>query len=183
MRIPAGIRSEIDRIVSLIGLPGCGKSAIGQELARRLDLPFFDCDRAIESRAGCTIASLFEHEGEAAFREREATMLASLVGEGPSVIATGGGAVLRSDNRDLLRTRTVCVFLDAGHDLLWKRLRRDRRRPLLQVADPQARLRELSAERDPLYRETAHIVVKSDGMPFGRLVDEVARRIAEDTVR
>jgi shikimate kinase len=181
--ILAGILSDIARIVSLIGLPGCGKSALGKELARRLDLPFVDSDRVVESRAGCTIASLFEHEGEAAFREREATALASLVGEGPAVIATGGGTVLRSDNRDLLRTRTVCVFLDASHELLWKRLRRDRRRPLLQVADPQARLRELSAERDPLYRETAHIVVKSDGLPFGRLVDEVVRRIAEDTVR
>jgi len=80
----------------------------------------------------------------------------------------------------LLRGRTVCVFLDAGHDLLWKRLRRDRRRPLLQVADPEARLRELSAERDPLYRETAHIVVRTDGLPFGRLVDEVARRVSAE---
>ena len=120
---------------------------------------------------------LFEHEGEAAFREREAEALASLVAEGRSVIATGGGAVLRPENRELLRTRTVCVFLDASHDLLWKRLRRDRRRPLLQVADPEARLRELSAERDPLYRETAHIVVDADGLSFDRLVDEVVRRI------
>ena len=149
-------------------------------MARRLHLPFVDSDRVIESRAGCTIASLFEHEGEAGFREREAATLASIVDEGSSVIATGGGAVLRRENRDLLRTRTVCVFLDAGHDLLWKRLRRDHRRPLLQVPDPEARLRELSAERDPLYRETAHIVVKTDGLPFGRLVDEVARRIAGD---
>ena len=167
----------------MIGLPGCGKSAIGKELARRLGLPFVDSDRVIESRAGCTVASLFEHEGEAAFREREAQALASLVDEGPSVIATGGGAVLRSDNRDLLRTRTVCVFLDAGHDLLWRRLRRDRRRPLLQVADPEARLRELSAVRDPLYRETAHIVVHTDGLPFGRLVDEVERRVAGENGR
>lgn len=177
----APIRTEPGTgVVSLIGLPGCGKSAIGKELARRLRLPFVDSDWVIESRAGCTIASLFEHEGEAAFREREAQALASLVDEGPSVIATGGGAVLRPATRDLLRTRTICVFLDAGHDLLWKRVRRDRRRPLLQVADPEARLRELRAEREPLYRETAHIVVKSDGLPFARLVDEVAQRIAAD---
>ena len=164
----------------MIGLPGSGKSAIGKELARRLRLPFVDSDRYIESQAGCSIASLFEHEGEAAFREREAQALAALADAGPSVIATGGGAVLRSDNRDLLRTRTVCVFLDAGHDLLWKRLRRDRRRPLLQVPDPEARLRELSAARDPLYRETAHHVVQTDGLPFGRLVDEVVRRVSAD---
>lgn len=146
-------------------------------MARRLELSFFDSDRVIESHAGCTIARLFEHEGEAAFREREAAALAALVDAGPSVIATGGGAVLRSENRELLRTRTVCVFLHAGHDLLWKRLRRDRRRPLLQVADPEARLRALSEEREPLYRETAHIVVETEGLPFGRLVDEVARRV------
>jgi shikimate kinase len=162
----------------LIGLPGCGKSAIGKEVARRLQWRFVDSDQVIESRAGCTIASLFEHEGEAAFRDREAEALASLAEDGPSVIATGGGAVLRRANRDLLRNKTVCVFLDASHDLLWKRLRRDRRRPLLQVADPEARLRELSTERGPLYRETAHIVVQTDGVPFGRLVDEVVRRAA-----
>ena len=152
-------------------------------MARRLRLPFVDADQAIEARAGCTIASLFEHEGEAAFREREAETLAALVDAGRSVIATGGGAVLRADNRDLLRTRTVCVFLDASHDLLWKRLRRDRRRPLLQVADPEARLRELSAVRDPLYRETAHIVVQTDGLPLARLVDEVVRRVAGENGR
>ena len=152
-------------------------------MARRLELPFVDSDRVIESRAGCTIASLFEHEGEAAFREREAEALAALVAAGRSVIATGGGAVLRGDNRELLRSRTVCVFLNAGHDLLWKRLRRDRRRPLLQVADPEARLRALSAEREPLYRETAHIVVETDGLPFGRLVEEVVRRVTAENAR
>lgn len=171
------------QVISLIGLPGSGKSAIGKEVARRLQLPFVDSDRVIESRAGCTIASLFELEGEAAFRAREAQTLASLVGEGRAVIATGGGAVLRSGNRELLRTRTFCVFLDASHDLLWKRLRRDRRRPLLQVADPEARLRTLSAERDPLYRETAHVVVSTDGLPFARLVDEVVRRVAGENGR
>ncbi len=166
---------------SLVGLPGSGKSAIGKEAARRLGVPFADCDRVIERELGCTIVELFERQGEAAFREREAKTLAALVDAGPSVIATGGGAVLRADNRELLRTRTVCVFLHAGHDLLWKRLRRDQRRPLLQVADPEARLRELSDEREPLYREAAHIVVETEGLPFARLVDEVVRRVAAES--
>ncbi|MEO5843205.1 MAG: shikimate kinase [Caldimonas sp.] len=180
----AAIQTDLHRsVVSLIGLPGCGKSAIGKEVARRLEIPFVDSDRVIEGSAGCTIASLFEQEGEAAFREREAAVLASLVAAGPSVVATGGGAVLRSDNRDLLRTRTVCVFLHAGHDQLWRRLRRDRRRPLLQVPDPEARLRALAEEREPLYRETAHIVVATEGLPFGRLVDEVVRRVAAEGER
>ena len=168
---------------SLVGLPGSGKSAIGKEVAHRLQLPFVDSDRLIEARAGCTIATLFEHEGEAAFRQRESEALASIVAQCRSVIATGGGAVLRPENRELLRTRTVCVFLDASHDLLWKRLRRDRRRPLLQVADPEARLRELSAERDPLYRETAHVVVEVDGLPFDRLVEEIVRRVTREDAR
>jgi len=161
----------------LIGLPGSGKSALGKEAARRLGVPFADCDREIERAQGCTIAQLFEHHGEAAFRDREAETLAALVDAGPSVIATGGGAVLRADNRELLRTRTVCVFLNAGHELLWRRLRRDRRRPLLQVDAPEARLRELRAEREPLYRETAHVVVEVDGLPFDRLVEEIVRRV------
>ncbi len=168
---------------SLVGLPGCGKSAVGKEAARRLRVPFADCDRTIELKSGCTIAELFEHDGEAAFRQREAEALALLVAAGPSVIATGGGAVLRADNRELLRNGTICVFLNAGHDLLWKRLRRDRRRPLLQVADPEARLRELSAARVPLYRETARIVVDVDGLPFSRLVDDVVRRVVAEEGR
>lgn len=180
----APIRTDLHTgVVSLIGLPGCGKSAIGREVARRLELPFVDSDKVVESRAGCTIASLFEHEGEAAFREREAEVLASLVAAGGSVIATGGGAVIREANRQLLRTRTVCVFLDAGHELLWKRLRRDRRRPLLQVADPEARLRALRAEREPLYRETAHIVVAVEGLPLDRLVDEIVSRLGAEIAR
>jgi shikimate kinase len=168
---------------SLVGLPGSGKSALGKEAARRLGVPFADCDREIEREYGCTIAQLFEHHGESAFREREAETLAALVNAGPSVIATGGGAVLRADNRELLRTRTVCVFLHAGHDLLWRRLRRDRRRPLLQVGDPEARLRELRAEREPLYRETAHVVVEVDGLPFDRLVDEIVLRVSQEDAR
>lgn len=168
---------------SLVGLPGSGKSALGKEVARRLGVPFADCDREIEREEGCTIAQLFEHHGEAAFRDREAETLAALVDAGPSVIATGGGAVLRADNRELLRTRTVCVFLNAGHELLWRRLRRDRRRPLLQVDDPEARLRELRAEREPLYRETAHVVVEVDGLPFDRLVEEIVRRVTREGER
>jgi shikimate kinase len=162
---------------SLIGLPGCGKSAIGKALAQRLSWPFIDSDKVIEGRAGCTIAALFAREGEAEFRRREAEVLASLVGAGRAVIATGGGAVLRGDNRNLLRTHTVSVYLRAPHDLLWKRLRRDRRRPLLQVADPEARLRELSAVREPLYRETAQIVVEVDGRTLEAVIEDIVHHI------
>jgi shikimate kinase len=163
--------------LSLIGLPGSGKSAIGREAARRLDVPFADCDKVVEQRAGCTISRLFERDGEPAFRDLEAEVLESLLTAGPSVVATGGGAVLRARNRELLRMHGTCVYLNATPGLLWKRLRRDRRRPLLQVEDAQARLLQLAEEREPLYRETAAIVVDVDRLSFERLVDAVIDKV------
>jgi len=158
-------------------MPGSGKSTIGRELARRLDVPFADCDKVVEQRAGCSIALLFEREGEPAFRDIEAETLAALVEAGRSVIATGGGTILRADSRTLLRTRSTCVYLNAPVELLWKRLRRDRRRPLLQVENAEARLHQLAEEREPLYRETATIVVDVAGLSFDRIVDSVLARV------
>jgi len=159
-------------------MPGSGKSTIGKAVARQLDLPFVDCDLSIERRAGCSIAAFFGHKGEDAFRDLEMEAIASLVVSGPAVLATGGGVVLRERNRELLRTCTRCVYLCATPELLWGRLRRDRRRPLLQVADPRARLREMFDERDPLYRETAEIVITTEGLSFHRLVEDVVQRLS-----
>ncbi len=164
-------------MTSLIGMPGCGKSAIGKALAHRLGTRFVDCDRVIEERAGYSIASLFARDGEPAFRELEAEVLESIVAEGNCIVATGGGAVLRADNREALRTRTTCVYLDVPVDTLWKRLRRDRRRPLLQVRDAEARLHELRSVREPLYRETAAIVVDTRGLSFDAVVDTIIERL------
>ena len=161
--------------IALIGMPGSGKSAIGKAIARRLALTYADCDQAIERRAGCSIAELFADKGEQAFRDLEAEMLGTLVEDKRSVIATGGGVVLRPANRELLRSRTRCVYLRASTDLLWRRLRNDRRRPLLQVADPHERLRHMHADRAPLYEQVAHVVIDTDGLPFGRIVDDVVR--------
>ena len=158
-------------------MPGVGKSTVGREIAKRLDLPFADCDKVIERDVGYSIASLFESQGEQAFRDLESRTLVSLVDQGPSVIATGGGTVLRDANRELLRSRTRCVYLQAAPAFLWKRLRRDRRRPLLQVADPKARLYELSDAREPLYRDTATIVLNVESLPFDRIVDSVLARL------
>jgi shikimate kinase len=169
--------------VSLIGMPGSGKSTIGRELARRLALPFADCDEAIERAAGRSIAALFASAGENAFRDLESRMVAELVGDGPCVIATGGGVVLRAANRELLRSRSRCVYLRASHELLWKRLRRDRRRPLLQVADVENRIREMVAEREPLYQETASLVVDTDELSFHGLVQELTRRLRVEASR
>ena len=158
-------------------MPGSGKSTIGKSVARRLGVPFVDCDLAIERRVGCSIAAFFERNGEEAFRDLEMETIASLVLIGPTLLATGGGVVLRARNRELLRARTRCVYLCATPDLLWERLRRDRRRPLLQVADPRERLNAMFEVREPLYRETAELVIPTEGLPFSRLVEDVVQRL------
>ncbi len=159
-------------------MPGGGKSTVGREVASRLRCPFVDCDKEVERQAGCTIAALFERDGESAFRDLEAQVLRDLiVSNSLGVIATGGGAVLRQESRALLAGRTRCVYLRAAPAFLWRRLGRDRRRPLLQVADPQARLREMSIVREPLYAEAAHDVIEIEGLTFERLVQTVLARI------
>ena len=157
-------------LISLIGLPGVGKSTIGRRLAQRLSLPLHDCDSILEARFGMPIRTVFEVDGEARFRDAEAELLAELTTGADAVIATGGGIVVRPANRQLLRTRTYCVYLQAKPEDLRQRLKGDAKRPLLQVADPQQRLRELSIERDPLYRDAASLVVEVRAMPFERLL-------------
>jgi len=141
-------------------MPGCGKSTIGRQLARMRELAFLDVDHEIEHRLSCSIREFFDREGESAFRDLEQHVLAELL-SGPriGVIATGGGAVLRADNRAALRCASTVVYLRAQPDDLARRLCRDTHRPLLQVADPRQRLRDLYAIRDPLYRETAHMAI------------------------
>jgi shikimate kinase len=141
--------------ISLIGMPGVGKSTIGRHVARRIGSDFVDTDTVIERRLGEPIRSFFERHGEARFREIESEVLAQCVA-GPGVIATGGGIVLSEANRGLLRSRTTCLYLRAKPEDLFRRLRHDSKRPLLQVADPLAKLRELYAVRDPLYRLACH---------------------------
>lgn len=153
-------------------MPGGGKSTVGRLVAKRLGLPFTDADQAIEERAGCTISELFQGAGEAAFRDLEADVLTHLVAS-PGVVATGGGAVLGPANRELLRERTHCVYLCVPFETLMHRLRRDRKRPLLQVADPQGKLRELIAERDPLYQAAATATIDTAGLSLGRIVAAV----------
>ncbi|TSE20223.1 Shikimate kinase 1 [Tepidimonas alkaliphilus] len=145
--------------VVLIGLPGAGKTTVGRQLARRLQLPFVDSDAVIEERLGCSIREFFEREGEEPFRDLEEAVLEELTRGEPCVLSTGGGAVLRAANRQRLRARGRVFYLRSTPEELMRRLRHDRTRPLLQVTDPLQRLRELHAVRDPLYRETAHHVI------------------------
>ncbi len=147
--------------VALVGLPGAGKSAVGRRLAQRLQVPFIDSDEVVERRLGCSIRDYFEREGEESFRDIEEAVIADLAGTVDGVVATGGGAVLRQANRLQLRTRFHVIYLRSSPEDLFRRLRHDIKRPLLQVADPLGRLQELHGVRDPLYRETAHIVVET----------------------
>ena len=147
--------------IFLVGLMGAGKSTVGRILARRLGKRFVDTDHEIEKRNGVTIPVIFEIEGEEGFRRREQEVLADLSQEADLVLSTGGGIVLRPENREILKNDGFAVYLSARPELLAERTRHDRSRPLLNVADPLARLRELHAVRDPLYREVAHAVVET----------------------
>jgi shikimate kinase len=165
-------------LIILIGLPGSGKSTVGRQLARRLQVPFVDSDAVVEQRLGCTIREYFERAGEDAFRDVEQQVLDDLCSAPDSgVIATGGGIVLRPANRArLLRAGTV-VYLRSTPEELARRLRHDTQRPLLQGVDPQQRLRDLYAVRDPLYREVARFTVDSARRSVAMMVGTVVMQL------
>lgn len=166
-----------DSRISLIGLPGSGKSTIGRQLAARLNLQFFDSDSVIERQLGCSIREFFEREGEPAFRDIEHAVIDDLTQKPDCVVSTGGGAVLRLVNREVLRTRCHTVYLHSPPQEIFRRLRSDRSRPLLQVADPLARLQELYVVRDPLYRETAQFVVETGRPSVSTVVNTILMQL------
>lgn len=162
-----------------IGLMGSGKTTIGRALARKLNRQFIDSDHEIEKRTGVTIPTIFEIEGEHGFREREAEVIADLVTYRGLILATGGGAVLNADNRRLLKEKGTVVYLRAPVEELFARTSRDRNRPLLQTSDPLGRLRELYSQRDPLYRETAHLIIDTNRQSVQQLVSDIESRLQE----
>ena len=163
--------------ISLVGLPGSGKSTVGRQLARRLDVAVFDSDQVIEQQLGCSIREYFEREGEAAFRDVEESVIDELTRHPTGVLSTGGGVVLRPANRQHLHERTHVIYLSSSPDELFKRLRHDAQRPLLQVTDPLSRLRDLYAIRDPLYRETAHFIVETGRPSVATLVNMIQMQL------
>ena len=169
--------SEVPQIIACVGLPGSGKSTIGRQLAKRLDVNFVDSDLVIEQRIGCSIREFFEREGEPAFRDLEQQVLDELTRDSSCVLSTGGGAILRPANRDALRTRTQTVYLHSVPEEVFRRLRHDQNRPLLQVSDPLSRLRELYSVRDPLYREAAHFVVETGRPSVSTLVNMILMQL------
>ena len=158
---------------ALVGMPGSGKSTVGRQLARRLGLPFIDLDPRLEQQLGTSIRNYFEQHGEQAVRDHESALLAALADEpGGMILSTGGGAVLRPENREALRRGFPHVmYLRASPEEIFRRIKHDRTRPLLQVADPLARLRELYRDRDPLYRETARYVIETGRPTVNTLVN------------
>ncbi len=158
-------------LISLVGLPGVGKSTLGKRLAHRLGFRFLDCDVLIERRLGEKIAGYFDREGEAAFRDLEESTLQEAAASERAVIATGGGVVVRPDNRRLLRDRTVCVYLRAEPTDLLVRLQRSGKRPLLKGDDVEGRLLRIAQEREPLYREAARLVIDTRRQSGGKLLE------------
>lgn len=158
-------------------MPGSGKSTVGRQLARRLGLPFSDSDHVIEERLGCSIREYFAREGEAAFRDVEEQVLRELAQGPAAVVATGGGAVLREANREALRAGGQVIYLRSTPEELYRRVRHDKQRPLLQVADPLGRLRTMHAERDPLYRAAAHFQIETGRPSVPTLVNMIVMQL------
>lgn len=169
--------SPASSLIACVGLPGSGKSTVGRQLARRLGLKFMDSDHVIEQRIGCSIREFFEREGEASFRDLEERVIGELAQSHAGVLSTGGGSVLRPANRHALHERATVVYLHSSPEEIFRRLRHDQTRPLLQVADPLGRLRELYQARDPLYRETAHFVIETGRPSVPSLVHMIVMQL------
>lgn len=167
--------------IFIVGPMGAGKSTVGRQLAEALAFEFKDSDQEIQRRTGVDIPTIFEYEGEEGFRNRERQVINELSEESGIVLATGGGAVLRPDNRQDLTSRGVVIYLHCSPEQQYSRTSRDRNRPLLHTEDPQARLRELMDERDPLYRQVADLVVSTERRGTSSVVKEIRRRLETDS--
>ena len=167
-------------VIILVGPMGAGKSTIGRQLSNSLKKDFKDSDHEIVARTGASIPLIFEIEGEEGFRKREAAMIDELTQLNDTVLATGGGAVLREENRKCLKERGAVIYLYASVEQLFERTSRDRNRPLLQTENPKQKLQELMDQRDPLYREVADMVVHTDDRSIRSVVKEILVRLKQE---
>lgn len=158
---------------------GAGKTTVGRALARRLNKQFIDSDHEIEARTGVSIPLIFEIEGEASFRQREAEVIRDLTAKSDIVLATGGGAILKPENREYLKTRGTVIYLRASINSILQRTGHDKNRPLLQTADPRQRLEQLAREREPYYLEIADFVVETGRPNVQSLVQTIVAQLEE----
>jgi shikimate kinase len=165
--------------IYFVGLMGAGKTTIGKLIAKHLDKVFYDSDQEIEKRTGVNIPLIFELEGEAGFRKREAAVIAELTAMHDIVMATGGGVVLREENRKNLQTYGTVIYLRASVHDLWQRTKNDKNRPLLQGGNVKEKLEKLFSERDPLYREVASLVIDTGGQPIHQLVNHIEQKLKQ----
>jgi shikimate kinase len=165
-----------DRSIVLVGLMGCGKSSVGRRLASRLGLQFVDADEEIERVAAKSIVEIFADHGEAYFRDGERRVIARLLGNGPQVLATGGGAFINPETRQKIRERGISIWLRADLPVLMRRVSKRDTRPLLKTADPEATMRDLMAKRYPVYAD-ADITLESRDVPHDVIVNEAIAAI------
>ncbi|MGG4605390.1 shikimate kinase [Paenalcaligenes sp. Me131] len=171
------LRQPNQRPIFLVGMMGAGKTTIGKQLARSLNRSFTDLDHELEARCGVRIADIFDIEGEEGFRRREAAALDACTRLPGIVLATGGGAILLPENRNFLKQRGLVVYLRASAEELFKRVAKDKSRPLLQTPNPRQRLTELLAKREPMYAEVADIVFDTGSAPISTAVRDLAAEL------
>ncbi|HEY8962915.1 MAG TPA: shikimate kinase [Alphaproteobacteria bacterium] len=168
------LASKVDRPIVLVGMMGSGKSRVGQLLSQILELPFIDCDKEIETAAGCSISDYFERYGEDAFRDGESRVMRRILDDGePKIVSSGGGIVIRDETRLSLKEKSICVWLQADIDVLAARCASNDKRPLLHGTDPAVKLRELYPIRAPLYAEVAAFNASSNQEDANETVAEV----------
>lgn len=161
---------------------GAGKSTVGRQLAEALGYSFLDSDQEIQRRTGVDIPTVFEFEGEAGFRARERQVIEDLTEQDGVVLATGGGAIMLAENRQRLAARGFVIYLHCSAEQQHSRTARDRNRPLLDTEDPLAKLKELMAEREPVYRQVADMVVSTERRGTSSVVKEIVRRLEEESL-
>ena len=172
------LKKILERPVVLVGMMGSGKSHLGYELAKTLDMDFYDSDSLIEEKAGCTITEIFEQFGEQKFREFEHKTILELLGNGPCVVATGGGAVMNADTLSAIKEKSFSVWLNTHPDEILKRLEGDTTRPLLKNDDPAQVLNDLLKKRTPLY-EQADIIINIGHKNVQETVAELIKALSE----
>lgn len=163
--------------IILIGPMGAGKSSVGKRLAKKLNRKFYDCDKVLEDRTGVAISTIFELEGEDGFRQRETKILEELIQQENYVLATGGGAVLRSENIHLINSNGITVYLKASVNSQIKRTRHDKKRPLLQTQNRHATLEKLAQQRNPIYEQLADITIDTDNQSISASIEEITNKL------